>query len=352
MKDWYLRPAPPPDEKARRSAQQRQEQLLKPARSLGALEQLAVRLAALQGNQRPGAERVCIAVFAADHGVAEEGVSRFPQSVTLEMLGSFAPGGAAAISVLARQLRAQLRVVNVGCVKRVQLDHVLDAHVAPGTRNFCREAAMEPEWTLQALETGRRVLRDFLPQRPQLYLGGDMGIGNTTSAAALGCAFTGEPPERVAGAGTGLDEAGVARKVRLIEGALERHLPRGQPLPPLEILRRLGGLEIAALSGSYIAAAQERVAVVLDGFISSAAALAAVRLNPGVRPWLIPSHCSAEQGHRLLLAALQAEPLLDLGMRLGEGSGAALLVSLLRSACALHNEMATFREAEVAHGLD
>lgn len=332
----------------RQQAAERQGELTKPAGSLGRLEELAIQLAGLQGRADPAVDRVHITVFAADHGIAGEGVSAFPQSVTGEMLRNFANGGAA-ICVLARSLGATLSLVDLGLAEPVgPLPGVQHLHLGRGTANMCSQPAMTAEQCVLALQAGRDVAFVAHAAGAQLFIGGDMGIGNTSSACALASALLKMPPAALVGPGTGLDGAGVAHKLARIETALTLHAPALNS--PLEILQHLGGLEIAALAGAYLAAAQQGIAVLVDGYISSVAALCAVRLNPGCRPWLLFSHRSAEPGHQLILQALQATPVLDLGMRLGEGSGAAVAVPLLRAACALHNEMATFCEASVSVG--
>jgi len=327
------------------AARARQLQLTKPPGSLGALEDLAVQLAALQRSRQPQVERVWISVFAADHGVAAEGVSAFPQVVTGEMLRNFASGGAA-ISVLARALGATLEVVNLGTVNDPgEIAGVRRAIIAPSSGNLCEQAAMSEEQLQSALAAGADSVRAACAGQAQLFIGGEMGIANTTSATALACALLGEAPAALTGAGTGLDAAGIAHKVEVIERALVLHAGTHSAR---EHMRRLGGFEIAALCGAYIAAAQAGIPVLVDGFIATAAALAAKRINGGVRDWLLFAHRSQERGHARLLAALAADPLLDLGLRLGEASGAATALPLLRLACALHNEMATFAQAGVS----
>lgn len=346
--DWLAMPAATADEGARAAARARQAMLTKPPGSLGRLEDLAVRLAALQGTPRPRMERVHISVFAADHGVAAEGVSAFPQSVTTEMVKNFSRGGAA-ICVASRVIGARLEIVNLGTVHDPgPLAGVTDRALGRGTANFAHEPAMSRQQLADALAAGRQAVERARLTDAQLFIGGEMGIGNTTAATALACALLDADPERLAGPGTGLDRDGVAHKARVIRRALDLH--RGHAAAPLEALRRLGGFEIAALAGGYVTCAQLGVPALVDGFISSAAALAAARLHPGIGPWLLFSHMSAEPGHRGILAGLGAQPLLDLGMRLGEGSGAAVAVPLLRMACALHNDMATFAEAGVSSG--
>ena len=342
---WLEIPAQPLDQPAAKAAAARQVQLTKPPGSLGRLESIAVRLAAMQGRERPSLEQVRIAVFAGDHGVTDEGISAFPQAVTVEMIRNFARGGAA-ISVLARVLKAELEVVDVGAATDPGEAGVVSRRVGAGTGNFCQGPAMGPEQLAAALDAGRDAVRRAVEAGAQLFIGGEMGIGNTTAAAALTAAFTGASPSDVAGPGTGLDVDGLSRKVRVLERALTLHRPA--LTDAWETLRRLGGFEIAALAGAYIACAQQGLSVLVDGFIATTAALAACRLHAGVGEWLIYSHCSAEPGHKVVLEALSAEPLLDLGMRLGEGSGAAVAVPLLRLAVQLHDGMATFEEAGVS----
>jgi nicotinate-nucleotide--dimethylbenzimidazole phosphoribosyltransferase len=334
------------DETARAAAVERQQNLTKPPGALGRLETAAIQLASQQGRGRPVLERVHIIVFAADHGVAAEGVSAFPQAVTAQMVANFARDGAA-ISVLARTLGASLEVINLGTVQDPgPLPKVLDLQLGPGTDNFCQGAAMDEAQLGRAMHAGRQGAERAKLAKADLFIGGEMGIGNTTAAAALACVLLQAEPEVIAGPGTGLDAAGVSHKIEVIRRALTFHQEVGSA--PLEGLRRLGGFEIAALTGAYMACAHMGLPVLVDGFISSVAALVAERLCPGAVQWMLFSHTSAEPGHQSVLQALEAEPLLDLGMRLGEGSGAASAVPLLRLACALHNEMATFAEAGVA----
>lgn len=330
------------------AAEYRQTQLTKPPGALGELEQVAIRLAAMQGTEKPSANNVWIGLFAGDHGITAEGVSAFPQAVTAEMVRNFARGGAA-ISVLARELGAQLEVMNLGTVSEVNAPNVISLHLGPGTANFAREAAMTHEQLSRALAAGRQSAERAKLAKADLYIGGEMGIGNTTSATAIACALLDRQPHHLAGPGTGLDAPGVAHKAEVIAGALSLH--RTALTSPLEILRHLGGFEIAALTGAYLSCAKIGIPVLVDGFISTAAALTAERLCPGVKQWYLYGHGSAEPGHKTILAALDARPLLDLGMRLGEGSGAAMAVPLLRLACALHNGMATFQQAAVSEKL-
>jgi len=333
------------DESVRAQALARQDQLTKPRGALGQLEALAVSLAAMQGCERPQVERLHVSVFAGDHGVVEEGVSAYPQSVTGQMLRNFV-GGGAALSVLSKRLGAPLEVIDLGTVEPLQLAGVSHLRLGPGTANLAREAAMSDEQMRLALAAGRDSAQRAAEDSAELFIGGEMGIGNTTSASALAAVLLPRSPLTLVGPGTGLDLAGVRHKVQVIQDAVRLHAEHC--VAPLEALRRLGGFEIAALAGAYLRCAQLGIAVLVDGFICSAAALCAVRLNPACRPWLIFAHRSAEPGHLAVLEALGAVPLLDLGLRLGEGSGAALAVPLLQQACALHNDMATFAEAEIS----
>jgi nicotinate-nucleotide--dimethylbenzimidazole phosphoribosyltransferase len=343
---WWLNPCKPIDAQAVEQAEARQQQLTKPAGSLGRLESVAVQLAGLQGQVKPSLDQLWIAIFAGDHGVVAEGVSAFPQEVTGQMLHNFVNGGAA-ISVLARQLGASLEVVDLGTVTpSLNLPGVRHLNVGPGTKNFVNGAAMTAAQGGQALQAGRDAVQRAVATGAQLFIGGEMGIGNTTAASALACALLDCPVMHLTGPGTGLNAAGVSHKAQVIERALALH--SAQRGDALQTLFNLGGFEIAALVGAYLACAQEGVAVLVDGFICSVAALVAVRLNPECRQWLLFGHRGAEPGHRHVLETLNAEPLLDLGLRLGEGSGAALAVPLLRLACDLHGQMATFAEAAVA----
>ncbi|MCY1351989.1 Nicotinate-nucleotide--dimethylbenzimidazole phosphoribosyltransferase [compost metagenome] len=341
--NWWQQPVRALDAAACERALARQAQLTKPAGALGRLEALAVQLAAMQGRERPRLERPWIAVFAGDHGVVEEGVSAYPQAVTGQMLRNFV-GGGAAISVLARQLGAPLAVIDLGSADpALDLPGVRHLRLGAGTANFLRQPALSHAQLDAALAAGRDCVRDI---DADLFIGGEMGIGNTTAASALACALLGCPPVELAGPGTGLDAAGVRHKAAVIGRALALH---GEHCgEPQEALRRLGGFEIAALAGAYLACAQRGLPALVDGLICTVAALCAVRLNPACHDWLLFAHRGAEPGHARVLAALDAEPLLELGLRLGEGSGAALAVPLLQLACRLHDEMATFGEAAVA----
>ncbi len=346
MMDWVSRLPKSVNQAIYDQAVERQRQLTKPPGSLGQLEHWACRLAALQGVIAPALDQVQITVFAADHGVAAAGVSAFPQSVTTEMVRNFSAGGAA-ISVLAQTLETRLEVVDVGTVNDPgPLNGVIQQRVAGGTRNFCNAEAMTAAQLEAALNAGRDAVDRAVDRRVQLFIGGEMGIANTTAGAAVACVLLEMPATALAGPGTGIDEAGVRHKAAVIESALARHQHSfGEPLAAL---RCLGGFEIAALTGAYLQSGQCGIPVLVDGFIATVAALAAVRIQPELAPWLFYAHQSAEPGYRQLQQALNCQPILDLNMRLGEGSGAAVALPLLRLAVALHNRMATFAEAGVS----
>jgi nicotinate-nucleotide--dimethylbenzimidazole phosphoribosyltransferase len=344
LADWITQPCPAVSVIHRDAAAVRQGQLTKPTGALGRLETLAIELAGQQHTEKPRADRAPIIIFAGDHGIAAQGVSAYPQVVTIAMMANFA-GGGAAISVLARELGSSLEVVDAGTLAETAMPGIVVDKPRRGSRDFSRETALSPEDLAFALDCGRRAVLRAAASEPDLLILGEMGIGNTTSAAAMAAALLVISAQEATGLGTGLDAAGRERKARIIDSALAHHDLAGAA--PEKILGAVGGLEIAAISGAIIAAAQRRIPVLVDGFIVSVAALAASRLNPSCRPYLIFSHRSAEQGHRLVLQALNAQALLDLDLRLGEGSGAALALPIVRLACALHNGMATFAEAAV-----
>ena len=344
--DWLQRAIHPIDAASETRARERQEQLTKPPGSLGELENLAIFLAARQGREKPCVDSVWISIFAGDHGVVEEGISAFPQAVTVEMIKNFSRGGAA-ICVLAKKLAAHLEVIDLGSAVALSgVPGVTHLNLGAGTANFAKQPAMTEAQCAAALDAGRQSVKAASHAGAELFIGGEMGIGNTTSAAALACALLGESPKNLSGPGTGLNPAGVAHKAAVIANALAFH--DGQLTTPFDILRRLGGFEIAALTGAYLACAQQGITALVDGFIATTAALLAERIAPGSARWFLYGHSSAEPGHARVLAALSAQPILNLHLRLGEGSGAALAVPMLQLACALHNEMATFAEAAVS----
>lgn len=319
--------------------------LTKPPGSLGRLEALVRRYALIRGEAMPGPPGKGLYLFCGDHGVVEEGVSAFPQEVTRQMVRNFLHGGAA-ITVLCRHFRIEPIVVDAGVIGPPE-EGVLNRKVGHGTRNFRREPAMTLKQAEHALAVGRELADEAAGQFDVAGVG-EMGIGNTTAAAALLCAFAGAPPEEAVGRGTGVDDDGLARKAAVIRDALALHHP--DPADPVSVLAAMGGFEIAAMAGFILGAAERRLPVVLDGFITCSAALVARAINPDALSAVIFSHQSAENGHARMLARLGAEPLFSLDMRLGEGTGAALAINLLDSSLALYREMATFAEARVASG--
>ncbi len=327
-------------------ASARQGRLTKPAGSLGRLEELSVRLAGMQAKPQPSVERKAVIIMAADHGVTMEGVSAYPAEVTAQMVLNFLRGGAA-INVLARQAGARVTVVDIGVAAEFgPVPGLVSRKVARGTRNMLTGPALTLAEAQQALQTGMEILlAEEAKGGLDLVATGDMGIGNTTPSAAIAAVLTGLSVAQVTGRGTGVDDAGLARKIQVIERAIATNKP--DATDAMDILSKVGGLEIAGLAGVMIAAAARRIPVVVDGFISTAAAMIATGLVPDVRGYLISAHCSVEIGHTAMLKHLELEPLLDLNMRLGEGTGAVLAFHLLEASTRILREMATFDEAGV-----
>ncbi len=336
---------PPLDAGAARAARERIDQLTKPVGSLGRIEELAERLAAIHGGLPPIYERRAILVGAGDHGVTAEGVSAYPSEVTPQMVGAFL-GGFAAINAFARVAKAEVFVANFGVASDLPMhDRLLGTALGRGTRNFAREAAMELLDVDRALQAGAHALETIVERvDPQLVALGEMGIGNTTSAAAVICAITGASPDEVVGRGTGVDEEGLRRKVGVVAGALARLRANDWRTVASEV----GGFEIIGLAGALIAAAQRRIPILLDGYIVAAAALLAYEIAPSALGYCIAAHRSRELGHAVALRHLGLVPLLDLDMRLGEGSGAALAMPLCEAAARMVREMKTFAEAGVS----
>ena len=326
------------------SIQARLDALTKPPGSGGRLESLVTQLATMTGAELPVVTPPGVVVFAADHGVAEEGVSAFPSEVTAQMVANFAAGGAA-INVFARQIGARLEVVDVGVKGAVVSEGVVHAKVRPGTANFAREDAMSLIEVERAIEVGIESAARSHAAGCRCLIVGEMGIANTTASSALLAAISGQPAIRLVGQGTGIAPAGLVHKAEVIEAALIAR--RADPAQPLDLLAKLGGLEIAAMMGAYLGAAARRMPILIDGFIATVAALLGCRLAPELRGYLVFGHRSCEPGHDVALALLDAEPLLDLRMRLGEGTGAALAFPLLEAACRMLSEMATFDSASI-----
>jgi len=336
----------PLDEAAMAAARARQDSLTKPRGSLGRLEPLSIQLAGILGRPFPEIRHKVIVTMAGDHGVVAEGVSAFPQEVTPQMVANFLNGGAA-INVLAQHVGARVVVVDMGVAVDLEPHRdLVDKKVAPGTGNISRGPAMSREQALEAVMAGVEVVEAELERGLDILGVGDMGIGNTTPSAAIAAALTGHPPAEFAGRGTGVDDAGLARKVEAVQRALLVNRP--DPADALDVLAKVGGFEIGGLAGATLAAAAHGRPVMVDGFISTAAAMIAVGLAPRVQSYLIAAHRSQERGHTVMLDWLELEPLLQLEMCLGEGAGAALGISLAEVACKILREMATFGEAGVA----
>ncbi|MFC2016427.1 nicotinate-nucleotide--dimethylbenzimidazole phosphoribosyltransferase [Chloroflexota bacterium] len=336
----------PLDGGAMAEAQARQDTLTKPQGSLGRLEELSIRLAGIQGKPIPQIRHKAIITMAGDNGVVDERVGNWPQEVTAQMVYNFLSGGAG-INVIARQVGARIIVVDMGVATELKPDSkLLSRKVAPGTQNMALGSAMTREQAVMAVETGIEIVTTELAKGLDIVGTGDMGIGNTTSSSAICAVMTGEPVAMVTGRGTGIDDGQLAHKIGVINKALAVNHP--DPKQPLDVLAKVGGFEIGGLVGVMLAAAAHRLPVVVDGFISGAAALIATALSPGLKDFLIAAHVSVEAGHQLLLKHLGLKPLLDLGMRLGEGTGAALGIFLSETAARILAEMSTFTESGVS----
>jgi len=336
----------PLDKKAMAEAQARQDMLTKPQGSLGRLEELSIQLAGIQSKPIPQIKHKVIITMAGDHGVVAEKVGNWPQEVTAQMVYNFL-GGGAGINVLARQVRARILVVDMGVAAKLEPNpQLVSRKIAPGTRNISQGPAMTTEQAVTAIETGIEIVAAETAKGLDIVGTGDMGIGNTTTSSAICAAMTGKPVAEVTGRGTGITDEQLAHKIEVVERALAVNHP--DPNQPLDVLAKVGGFEIGGLVGVMLAAAAHRIPVVIDGFISGSAALIAIRLAPRLRDYLIAAHVSAEAGHNLLLRHLGLKPLLDLGMRLGEGSGAALGIFLAEAAARVLAEMSTFTEAGVS----
>lgn len=335
----------PADEQAIQRAEDRLNSLTKPPGSLGRLEALAVRLAGISGVEQPSYGKRTVVVMAADHGVCSEGVSAFPQEVTVQMAHNFLSGGAA-VNVLARQGGAEVKLVDIGIGGDLSHPELIDRKVRRGTCNMAQGPAMSREEAQRAILAGVNVAAEAVKNGTEILITGEMGIGNTTASAAVLCALEGIPAETAVGRGTGIDDERLRHKIAVVERALQINAP--DPDDAIDVLAKVGGLEIAGLAGLILGAAAARVPVVLDGFISGAAALAAKALAPESIHYMIASHVSGEQGHKLMLERLGLEALLDLGLRLGEGTGGALCLHLIEAVCRIMREMATFESAGVS----
>jgi len=334
------------DAAAMQAAASRQDRLTKPRASLGRLEDLSVQIAGITGNPMPRLEKKAVFVMAGDHGVVEEGVSAYPQDVTRQMVLNFVQGGAA-INVFARQAGARVVVVDMGVASDLPADSgVIIRKIGRGTADLAKGPAMTREQAVASILAGAQVVEEHIAQGLDIIATGDMGIGNTTPSTAIAAVLCELPVESIVGRGTGVDDDGLRRKQSAIRQGLELNHPDRRD--GLDVLAKVGGFEIGGLAGAILAAAAHRKPVVIDGFISTAAALVAVCLAPAARDYMIAAHVSQEQGHRAMLNWLRLEPLLDLRMRLGEGTGAVLAMHVVDAACRALTDMATFDEAGVS----
>ncbi|EOH6034966.1 nicotinate-nucleotide--dimethylbenzimidazole phosphoribosyltransferase [Acinetobacter baumannii] len=345
--NWWLESVQQPNLDAKQQAEQHQLQLTKPTGALGDLEQIAITLASLQSNAHPQVSHPWITIFAGDHGVVEENISAYPQAVTRQMLQNFTTGGAA-ISVIAKYHQAHLQVIDCGTAGEAYEYAGVERHcIRAGTANFAKQAAMNADECRAALELGKKSVDTAKANGADIYIAGEMGIGNTCSASALACLLLNDTAEQLTGVGTGIGADQLRHKIEVIEKAIELH-HKHVIGDVFKTLCAVGGLEIAAITGAYNRCAQVGLPVIVDGFISSVAALCAVRMNPQVRDWMLFGHQSAEYGHQRILQELNADPILNMNLRLGEGSGAGAALALVKMACVLHNQMATFAQAAVS----
>jgi nicotinate-nucleotide--dimethylbenzimidazole phosphoribosyltransferase len=336
----------PLDENAMAAARARQDILTKPAGSLGRLEELSIQIAGIQGKARPEIEKKAVITMAGDHGVVAEKVGNWPQEVTAQMVANFLRGGAA-INVLARQAGVRIVFVDMGVASELKAHPLLTVKkISRGTANMCAGPAMTLAQAVRAVEAGIEIVTSETEKGLDIVGTGDMGIGNTTASSAIFAAMTGLPPEKVTGRGTGLTDAQLAHKTECVRRAMERNRP--DKADPIAVLAKVGGYEIGGLAGVMLGAAAHRVPIVIDGFISGAAALLAAGLAPQIKDHLIAGHVSAEAGHAAMLKYLGLKPLINLEMRLGEGTGAALGIFIVEAAVRTLNEMATFAEAGVS----
>ena len=336
----------PLDKVSMAKAKERQNVLTKPTGSLGRLEQLSILIAGIQGRPIPQIKKKAVIVMAADHGVAARGTSAYPQDVTAQMVLNFLRGGAG-INVISRQVGARVIIVDMGVTVQPEADkRLVSRRIAAGTQDMSRGHAMTLAQVKQALETGIEIVTAEIKKGLDIVATGDMGIGNTTASSAICAIMTGKTVAEVTGRGTGLNDIQLQQKIRIINDAIALNQP--DPANALDVLAKVGGFEIGGLAGVILGAASHRIPVVIDGFISGAAALIAAGLCPQSKDYMIAGHCSVEPGHKLLLQYLGLKPLLDLEMRLGEGTGAALAMSLAETSVRILNEMATFAEAGVS----
>jgi nicotinate-nucleotide--dimethylbenzimidazole phosphoribosyltransferase len=338
----------PLDKKAMAEAKARQDTLTKPAGSLGRLEEVSVKIAGIQGKGKPVIKNKAMITMAADHGVVDEKVGNWPREVTAQMVENFLRGGAG-INVLAKQAGARIVFVDMGIAGDLKLDkQLIVKKIGYGTKNMCKGPAMTQEQAIKAVEAGIEIVNSEVEKGLDIVGTGDMGIGNTTASSAIFAAISGKTVAEVTGRGTGISDEQLAHKIDVVKRALKLNKP--DSLKPLDILAKVGGFEIGGLAGVMLGAAARRIPVVIDGFISGAAALIAMGLAPNLKDYIIAAHVSAEAGHTVMLKHIGLKPLLSLDMRLGEGTGAALGIIIAESAVRTLNEMATFAEAAVDEG--
>ena len=334
----------PSYEESKKEAAERLDKLVKPIGSLGKLEDIAVKISGITGKQKNSFEKKVTIIMASDNGVAEEGVSAAPQAVTALMTINFLKG-ITGVCVLSKHAGADIRVVDIGVGSDLEYPGLINRKVRKGTSNMVKGPAMSREEAISAIETGIEMVSQLVKEGYSLFGTGEMGIGNTSTASAVAMAFLGCSAEEAVGKGVGLTEEGYASKKSVIERAISINKP--DPYDPIDVLSKVGGFDIAGMTGCFLGAAYCRVPIVIDGFISAAAALAAYRINPLVRDYIIPSHLSAEPGYSLVINEIGLEPLLDLNMRLGEGSGCPLAFNIIEAAEAIISDMATFEEATI-----
>jgi nicotinate-nucleotide--dimethylbenzimidazole phosphoribosyltransferase len=356
LNEWINNPIKEIDQSLYELAKNHQLQLTKPPGSLGSLEDIAIQFVAWQGTISPKIDNPVIAIFAADHGIANENVSAFPQAVTTEMIRNFSSGGAA-ISVIAKSLNIPLHVIDMGTVNAEEiasekLKGVITNNIAAGTKNFAVEPAMSLDECFQALQAGANFVSQANINTVDVFIGGEMGIANTSSATAIASVLLNKSVASLVGPGTGLDQDAIKNKASIIQTAVDFHqeefLNDAGDIDPILVLKTVGGFEIAALAGAYLACAQYGIPVLVDGFICSVAALVTIHIEPDANNWMYFTHQSAEPGHKIILDALKTKPLLSLNMRLGEASGAAVALATIQLAINLHNNMATFEQAAVS----
>jgi len=331
-------------------AQDRLDNLTKPLGSLGRLEEIAKDIVGMTGKENPILKDKVIFTFAADHGVTEEGISAFPKEVTAQMVCNFLRGGAG-INVLARHSGSRVVVVDIGVAEDLKPASGLAIRkIGRGTKNMAKGPAMTKDEAIKAIEAGVEIFEEELRKGVDIAGTGDMGIGNTTPSSAIAAVFTGRPVEEITGRGTGIDDKGLQNKIKVIKKAIEINRPDRNDA--IDVLSKVGGFEIAGLAGMILAAASKRVPVIIDGFISGAAALVVYKIEPKTKEYMIASHCSVEKGHRIILEHLGLKPILDLNLRLGEGTGAALAMNIVEAAVKIMTEMATFESAGISEKKD